>query len=171
MANDDSQCSICAGTMEGDMTTLECRHTFHVGCVIQWFRFHNQSCPNCRSCDSHEHWTRKTPQERVSIVRRRRNNPKHVTRLITQLDSTRAQTKQVRRDHVTYRREHLHVIKAIRDYHTKYARLRERERRLVLEIDKHCHTVPRMTLSGFVEQSSSGNEESSDDSVSSDSEE
>ena len=143
------------------MTTLECRHTFHVGCIIQWFRFHNQTCPNCRSCETHEQWTRKTPQERVSIVRRRKNNSPQVRRLITQLDTVRAQSKQLRRDHVTYRREHRHVIKTIRTYHTKFYKLRERERRLVLDIDKHCHSVPRMTLSGFVEHASSDGEESS----------
>ena len=134
------------------MTTLECRHTFHVGCVIQWFRYHNKSCPNCRSSDTHERWTRKTPQERVSIVRRRKNNPTQVTRLIKQLDSVRAEAKQLRRDHVTYRREHSHVITTIRRHHTKCMRLREREKRLVQEIDKQCHSVPRMTLSGFVEE-------------------
>ena len=160
----DSQCSICAGTMEGDMTTLECRHTFHVGCVIQWFRYHNQSCPNCRSSDTHERWTRKTPQERVSIVRRRRNNSRQVTRLIKQLDSVRAEATRLRGDHVTYRREHSHVITTIRRHHSKCIRLQEREQRLVHEIDKHCHSVPRMTLSGFAEETSIGDSENDSDS-------
>ena len=151
----DNECSICAGTMEGDMTTLECRHTFHVGCIIQWFRFHNQSCPNCRSCESHERWSRKTPQQRVSMVRRRKNNSKMVVRLLKKLDAVREQTSRLRHERVAFRKQYAHVIKTVRRHNTKLVQLQERERSIVLEIDEGCHSVPRMILSGFVEELSS----------------
>lgn len=137
------------------MTTLECGHTFHVACALRWFRYHNKTCPNCRSCETRERWSRKTPRERVSIVRRRKHNPREVQRLLTHLDQVRTQVKVLRREYNAYRREHAHVFSFLRKCQSKGTRLVERERNLVRDIDRRCHTVPRMTRTGFVEEGSS----------------
>lgn len=147
MTND--ACSICAGTMEGDLTTLECRHTFHVGCALHWFRYHNNTCPNCRSSRTHECWERKTPEERVSLLRRRRRHTPEVARLLKRLATVADTEKTLRSQHRAYRAEHATVLKTLRSYHVRTVKCRMRRYDLVREIDRACHTVPRMTLTGF----------------------
>jgi hypothetical protein len=44
------ECPICADSMEGHNrhSLAPCQHQFHAGCIIQWFRDGNSSCPLCR---------------------------------------------------------------------------------------------------------------------------
>ena len=44
-------CQICLDTDKEDepTTTLECAHTFHTSCIIQWFRGPSSACPMCRA--------------------------------------------------------------------------------------------------------------------------
>ncbi|XP_031278256.1 RING-H2 finger protein ATL17-like [Pistacia vera] len=48
---DQTECVICLGELQdGDMVRLlpNCRHSFHVSCIDNWFQRHS-SCPLCRS--------------------------------------------------------------------------------------------------------------------------
>ncbi len=49
-ADQTADCAICTEPMTGhDCHSLEpCNHRFHSGCIIQWFRDKNSSCPLCR---------------------------------------------------------------------------------------------------------------------------
>ncbi len=41
-------CAICISTInEKDKYKLECGHSFHTHCIIQWFRNSNGNCPCC----------------------------------------------------------------------------------------------------------------------------
>ena len=42
-----STCSICLDTMNKELKTLDCGHSFHNSCVSTWFQ-HKTSCPLCR---------------------------------------------------------------------------------------------------------------------------
>ncbi len=44
-------CSICLNVMEEEgRLELDCHHTFHQACILQWFRSpNNSSCPLCRA--------------------------------------------------------------------------------------------------------------------------
>lgn len=45
----ENQCPVCYTEIGNDSNyTLECNHTFHTECAIQWFRRGNSSCPLCR---------------------------------------------------------------------------------------------------------------------------
>jgi len=83
-------CSICAcGTEDEDYTTLECGHTFHVACVLQWFRYEHTTCPNCRSSETHQVWARRSPAERVAAMKRRKNVPHATRRKLNSLNKTK----------------------------------------------------------------------------------
>lgn len=45
-----NECAVCYTEVEDDSNkyTLECNHTFHTDCAIQWFRRGNSTCPLCR---------------------------------------------------------------------------------------------------------------------------
>lgn len=47
--NYDNMCIICQEqfTEENPKCTLECKHSFHSGCIIKWFRMGNKNCPLC----------------------------------------------------------------------------------------------------------------------------
>lgn len=46
--NDKIDCAICLEELtNNDKVILECRHTFHVNCIKEWFK-NNNTCPFCR---------------------------------------------------------------------------------------------------------------------------
>ena len=105
-------CSICAEDAGGaDATTLECGHAFHVACALQWFRYENTTCPNCRSEDSRQVWSRLDASARLAAMRRRRARlPRAVARPLAQLDACTARAAQLRRERRALRRTHREVF-------------------------------------------------------------
>ena len=159
MANEE--CSICAGTYEGEaMVTLECTHRFHVDCVVQWFRYHNTSCPNCRSDTCHERWTRRTPLQRIAALRKRRNLPAPTRTLIRKLDECRTTQRAARAELRALRVQHRAVFQTVSKLNTRIFACARRERHLVRTIDTHSHSTPRLVYAGPV-----GDEDTAEDSV------
>ena len=44
-------CSICLEELkeENTFTLDDCKHIFHIKCIMKWFRDGHKTCPNCRS--------------------------------------------------------------------------------------------------------------------------
>ena len=44
-------CSICLEELKEENTFLldDCKHIFHIKCIMKWFRDGHKTCPNCRS--------------------------------------------------------------------------------------------------------------------------
>ena len=60
-------CTICADDdVPSPVITLDCSHSFHAHCIVDWFRCHHDTCPNCRSTQVNLHKARLTPHQRVS---------------------------------------------------------------------------------------------------------
>lgn len=115
MEREEVECSICAGTENDDeaTVTLDCGHTFHCKCVVEWFRFQNVTCPNCRSDRSCAVWTRTTQRQRIAAMRRRKAKLEpHVVRKLDQLDRARSKALAQSRELRAFRTEHKEVIKA-----------------------------------------------------------
>lgn len=55
--NNNHICSICYDLFQetNPSTSLECNHTFHPKCIIDWFRQGNESCPLCRQGEETTH--------------------------------------------------------------------------------------------------------------------
>ena len=41
-------CSICLEKLDKDKYLLECNHSFHTKCIMDWFRHKKEGCPLCR---------------------------------------------------------------------------------------------------------------------------
>lgn len=54
-----TECSICLGTCpESNYHSLpECGHTFHVNCIVSWFRSGRNSCPLCKEEGVNTQWS------------------------------------------------------------------------------------------------------------------
>lgn len=151
----DDCCTICAGTTEGQLTTLECGHTFHVHCALQWFRYHNNTCPNCRSNESRMRWTRKTPRQRVSVIRRRKNLSPYMRRLIKQLDRAREARVGAREERRAFVEEYKDVLKKNMRLDSKISHYHMREHQLIRRIDSEGTEVPHLVFSGIAESDES----------------
>ena len=40
-------CSICYEDLTENTHTLSCGHSYHCGCIINWFRDSHKNCPLC----------------------------------------------------------------------------------------------------------------------------
>lgn len=120
-------CTICADSCECGSHTLACGHTFHVACILHWFRMEQTTCPNCRSEREDRFWVRKTPGERIGMLRRKRKSlPKLVQKKLEKLDAHRTQRIHLRKEQAALRRQYASVF-------TKYNRLTQRIRYSTLE--------------------------------------
>ena len=121
-------CTICAEPLaEGQTTTIECGHAFHTSCVLQWFRYYNDSCPNCRDEGNSDRFDETSRATRMRTLRRKRNLPWRVRVKLQKMDDARAMERQLRRDLLDYRRQHAPVLSGmtrlrtrIRHYATRY---------------------------------------------------
>ena len=53
MTSTDDLCVICLSHMEEDEKyTIDCQHTFHTKCIMEWFRRSNGNCPCCNHIPS-----------------------------------------------------------------------------------------------------------------------
>ncbi len=48
--NEDCECSICLDNIQlSKKYTTKCKHTFHIGCYMNWIASGGKCCPNCRN--------------------------------------------------------------------------------------------------------------------------
>ena len=49
-------CSICLLELNNETHTLECNHSYHMKCIMKWFRYESSSgnCPLCNDNPFHE---------------------------------------------------------------------------------------------------------------------
>lgn len=134
----DGCCTICACADDGSKTTttLDCGHTFHVGCILEWFRYEHTTCPNCRSEGGVREWIAQTPTQCLTRLRRRRRSslPWELQRGLTKVETTRERIKELRRVCRTFRRDHAEVFREARALERKVYEAHERYDRQVNEL-------------------------------------
>lgn len=136
-------CSICTDELTTGTTTLECGHTFHVACAIQWFRYHNTTCPLCRA--ESEAWRPLSSAERVRLIARRSDLPSTVRTKVRRLKEWRAKRVAAARAERDYRRDHASVIREHRRLMTSTLAARRAEWRLFRTISvMEVPNVPRL---------------------------
>lgn len=118
----DSVCSICLEPIaEGKGHQLECKHTFHVDCIMKWFREGNSSsCPVCRADGESTNLSYFDVRSRCTYLRRKarnKNAPAELKRLYKKLLDSEAAEKKAIKDLKDFRKKH-------KELHKKYNRLR-----------------------------------------------
>lgn len=112
-------CTICAEEVTENGTTLECGHTFHVHCVLEWFRQHQSTCPNCRSDGQMARWTRTTSAQRVAKLKRRKDLPVAVRKHIARYTALAAKRKKMNQEYRDFWKQHRSVLRMDRSLQVK----------------------------------------------------
>jgi hypothetical protein len=139
-------CTICADTSDAaTLHTLECGHSFHSECIVQWFRSGNDTCPNCRSSAITARFERQTPQQRLTSLRRRRTIDQTTKSLILKHDQARDRAKVLNRERNAFRREHAQVFRSYHKLGRMLCNQIHRQRNLLRYIDATTTVVPLVT--------------------------
>lgn len=92
--------------------TLDCQHTFHSHCAVQWFRYNNVCCPLCRAEDVEKQWSRPTPQVRVAYMRRVKTTlPKMVQRRLASYDEWNSKLKLRKSSYNSFRTRNRAILR------------------------------------------------------------
>ena len=116
MGEPSSEAAVCVVCREpqddGNSIALECGHRFHPGCILQWFRSGNSTCPLCR-----EHPTEIVnfldTRARYSILRRMSRNrsaPPALRQAVERLRRVEGRITEATRSSTSHAREHRTVI-------------------------------------------------------------
>lgn len=108
-------CSICADEIGDDSIVLPCSHTFHPECVVQWFRYHNSSCPNCRSISLQDRWGAITASQRIAKMMKKNvihTLPLHTQRKLVALKEYRNKSRSLRKEYSIFKKRHDSILKS-----------------------------------------------------------
>lgn len=112
----EEKCTICLCDFcnNDEKHTLDCGHTYHVNCILHWFRSGNPSCPLCRNEGRSTNIM--TPEEairRLKKLSKRKNAPKRLKKAATQLREAEHAYKTAKRTLNMFEREHQKVLSEI----------------------------------------------------------
>ena len=113
------ECAVCQEEIEAEPHTLECGHTFHTRCIVEWFRHGASTCPMCRAQPASEDVALQTLgsltlRARASHLRsmaRRAAAPPRLKRLVAQLRRHESLQRDARHRMTTFRREHRDTLR------------------------------------------------------------
>ena len=100
-------CPICAEIIRSNKFELEeCKHVYHVKCIMQWFRSGHSSCPLCRYKPS-KYLCYRDILARASTLRRKargKKAPKALKSLVRQLQHQEMKYKQNTKTYLKFKR-------------------------------------------------------------------
>ena len=115
-------CSICVEPIYSERVRLDCGHTFHSSCAIQWFRYNHTSCPLCRSDSVESRWNRTTPSQRIACLKRMKHKmPHNVQKYISKYDKVTKNLQKEQQLLTHFKRDHKIVL---REYSKLSSRVR-----------------------------------------------
>lgn len=135
-----SCCVICAGELRGDEHALPCgHHEFHVGCLLEWFRRGNSSCPLCRSGPAHPPVDGASRERRLKRVARSKTAPRQLVQLVQRVYRDRARETDMRKKMRLFRTTHAHLIRECRQLGRAYASASQRAEDSRSELQHFVH--------------------------------
>lgn len=140
-------CSICVEPIDSEScVTIDCGHTFHANCAIQWFRYNHTSCPLCRSDSVESRWNRTTPSQRIACLKRIKHKmPRNVQKCISKYEKA---TKKLREDQqllTHFKRDNKIVLREHSKLSSKLRTIRHKKLRLMNELASiHIPNAPHL---------------------------
>ena len=141
----ESTCSICLSAISAEKYTSECGHSFHVNCIMNWYRTGHETCPNCRS-DKYDRIMKCEARDRASYLRkqaRKRTAPVRLKKAVLKI------RRKEKRKKDTWQRLNL-FRKSQRENLKKLKRLNEKYWRACDSLDKDICTLGSMEFPGLI---------------------
>ena len=104
-------CAICLSNIEDndESYTLNCNHSFHTKCIIEWFRISSKgNCPCCMDSGNQDlfnsygyGYTNDFISHRYNLIKKNnkiKNNAKYITRLEKDLKALKHALKEIKND-------------------------------------------------------------------------
>ena len=114
---------------------LECGHSFHCKCAIQWFRYNHACCPLCRATHIESSWKIKTPGQRVAIMRRNISKlPRFIQNRVRKCDSISTKLASNLSELREFRRVYSELLKKERTLNRSVRTLTHQKKKLVREL-------------------------------------
>jgi hypothetical protein len=132
-----AECTICLQASDEGAHELPCGHSFHTGCILHWFRVGHRECPNCRSEETEACLARKTPAQRIAMLRRKRTLPLVVRTQLRRHDAARDAARQASVQLRAFRTTHKQVIQEwnrLRNLHLRQKFVFLRAQRLIASL-------------------------------------
>ena len=128
VCSSNEKCSICLEPIDSHpCCTLDCGHTFHTRCAIDWFRLGNPSCPLCRCADINAAAQVVDFDDAVRILVQRATNkkaPASLKRAVESLKRKRQDLRNLRSDLRNFEEKSKSVLSEMRKRRKKVCRAR-----------------------------------------------
>ena len=145
----DDNCAICLELLSSKQThELDCGHSFHTGCQVEWFRRGQTTCPTCRKDNGETKIRLRRNQSAFQIMSaraRRKDAPSGLKKLWKKytklIENEKIQQKEIR--------DFKHKEGKFGEMHTQFNALSRRRwniqrriRRMKYEISQLCEVIP-----------------------------
>ena len=122
-------------TDNSGIVRLECGHSFHCKCAIQWFRYNHACCPLCRATHVESSWKKKTPGQRVAIMRRVvAKLPRFMQSKVRKCNTVSTRLATTLMDRRSFRCVHADILKRDRMLERSVRMLTHQKKKLVREL-------------------------------------
>ena len=166
-------CICCEGFTESDKPYLlnGCKHSFHPGCIISWFRSGHSTCPICRA-DNEVHLCPLMKQERFLIIqshykRNKRKSSRELRKDMTKLCTLKDKLVSLKKEMVKFKKEYSGVLKKHKNLDKKIYEIDldiKNQRDIIGSKRYSCVNVPSAKFISFVSDTEDDDSEEDEDS-------
>ena len=142
-------CSICYEDLTNNTHTLNCGHSYHCGCIINWFRNSHNNCPLCNDTKldiDNLKWSVKIKTiEEIKKLDKKKDCPENIKKNLTKIKKLekndkkkRQELKEAKKEFDEFKETHKNIIKNYKKLETKYLNKRRypyKNRRKIRDIE------------------------------------
>ena len=142
-------CSICYEDLTENTHTLSCGHSYHCGCIINWFRNSHNNCPLCNDTkldvDSLKWGVKIKTIEEIKKLDKKKDCPENIKKNLNKIKELKKKNKkkvdelkEARKEFNDFKETHKDLIKTYKKLEQKYLNKRRypyKNRRKIRDIE------------------------------------